>query len=217
MYGTWQVKDWHGQSKEGKRAGLCWAVWSPFWPPGQFCNSARNGSCRAVAAAQVCQRFTGRHSHVYQGSGSLSSLDNLISSANGLMCQFQPMAQNRARNDVLLIMAIGLGNRRNIRKVEMVEMVFWFHFKTGWWFGIFFYFPNFHPQNNGKIFMRKMMKQNWLVVWLPCFVFPRNIGFMSSSQLTNSIIFQRGSAQKPPTRKGLCQCFATHHYSHQGW
>ena len=33
--------------------------------------------------------------------------------------------------------------------------------------------------------------QYWLVVWLPCFIFPEILG-ISSSQLTNSIIFQRG-------------------------
>ena len=41
--------------------------------------------------------------------------------------------------------------------------------------------------------------RNWLVVWLPCFIFPLILG-ISSSQLTNSNLFQRGG-QKPPTRK----------------
>ena len=39
----------------------------------------------------------------------------------------------------------------------------------------------------------------WLVVWLPFFIFPY-IGLLSSSQLTNSIIFQRGFSPGPPTR-----------------
>ena len=48
---------------------------------------------------------------------------------------------------------------------------------TGWWFGCHFWH------------------------------FPRNIGFLSSSQLTKSIIFQRGG-EKPPTRVDY-QVFAT--------
>ena len=36
----------------------------------------------------------------------------------------------------------------------------------------------------------------WLVVWT-IFYFPRNIGLLSSSQLTNSNLFQRGSNHQP--------------------
>jgi hypothetical protein len=39
---------------------------------------------------------------------------------------------------------------------------------------------------------------NWFVVWNMNFIFPIILG-ISSSQLTNSIIFQRGG-EKPPTR-----------------
>ena len=53
--------------------------------------------------------------------------------------------------------------------------------------------PRFLTKNggfNGRIIY------NWLVVWLPCFIFPEILG-MSSSQLT--FLFFRGVAQ-PPTR-----------------
>ena len=38
----------------------------------------------------------------------------------------------------------------------------------------------------------------WLVVWLPCFIFPEILG-ISSSQLTFTHIFQRGFSPGPPT------------------
>ena len=39
------------------------------------------------------------------------------------------------------------------------------------------------------------------------FYFPINIGFLSSSQLTNSYIFQRGSNHQPPTSSFLLCCW----------
>ena len=52
-------------------------------------------------------------------------------------------------------------------------------------------FPNVIPN-----IMKGM--ESWLVVWLPFFYFPRNIGLLSSSQLTNSY-FSEGFFPQPPT------------------
>ena len=53
-----------------------------------------------------------------------------------------------------------------------------------------------HQQAIGQSWMASLIL-NWLVVWLPFFIFPWILG-MSSSHLTNSIIFQRGGPG-PPT------------------
>ena len=55
---------------------------------------------------------------------------------------------------------------------------------SNWWF----------PKSRGCSYY---LMGFWLVVWLPCFIFPINIGFLSSSQLTKSY-FSEGL--KPPTR-----------------
>ena len=82
----------------------------------------------------------------------------------------------------------------------------------GWWMVMGIYSPNqqsslrppmpeMYPSigyNKLKVFFIHVSHEIWLVVWLPSiFNFPRNIGFMSSSQWTNSY-FSEGF--KPPTR-----------------
>ena len=64
---------------------------------------------------------------------------------------------------------------------------------AGWWFGNFLELMWRYIAEN--------INYNWLVVWLPSiFHFPINIGFMSSSQLTNSYFF-RGVAQPPTSHR----------------
>ena len=64
------------------------------------------------------------------------------------------------------------------------------------------YLARLGPFQWGLDFTTGTAELNWLVVWLPSlFYVPINIGNVKSSQLTNSIIFQRGG-EKPPTSLG---------------